>query len=130
MNQCRLQLDDTLADVVAKMSEGNPGAITVCLKIFKEADKIDPDNIMGGWGTILFMDSLAIYGSRIWMLYKDVCKENIAHTVGLLRSHQLGFLQEKELNTAIDNYGKGINVNDLIAQVKVKLPKFNDSYDN
>lgn len=94
MAEQRIKLEDTELDIILKMSEGNLGAITVCTQIFNKAERIDPDAIMKGLSTMLSMDMYCIYGSRIWMLYKDVCKESIIHTVAILRACQLGFLSQ------------------------------------
>lgn len=110
-------------ELVWKMSDGNPGAATVMMTIMENED-IDPDAAMGGIGTILSLDTHGIYGPRIWMLYKDVCKQNISHMLALLRAVQLGYCSEGALNKAIDNYGEGLNQPELIAKVKERLPAF------
>ena len=58
------------------------------------------------------------------MLYKDVCKQNVSFTIGILRAYQLGFLPEKTLNYAIDNNGDGLLIMEYLAKVKERLPKF------
>jgi len=125
MSKERISLDDTLIEVVTKMSEGNPGAMRVCMDLMAQAPIVDPDCFGGGYVTILFLDSSGIYGSRIWMLYKDVCGESIVNTIAVIRSHQLGFITNSELQYAIDNRGEGLDVPDLLAQVQDQLPAFN-----
>lgn len=120
----KLKLDDTVQDMVIKISEGNPGALTVCLDILKKGKSIDPDGFDGGIGSLLLFDSLSLYGSQIWMLYKDVCGEDLVKTVAMLRAWQLGFINEDKLKHAIDNYGNGIDKDDLFKQVKDRLPNF------
>lgn len=129
MSNERINLQDTTISAILKICEENPGAMSVCSNIIIEGEEIDPDNVLGGFGLILLMDTYGIYGSRIWMLYKDVCKESIVKTVAVLRACQLGILREACLHTAIDNYGKGIDVNDLYKQVKARLPSFADIVD-
>lgn len=124
MAESRIQLTDTPQSAVMKMSEGNPGALTVCARMFREGGQIDPDSFAGGLGSILSMDTIRIYGSRIWMLYKDVCGEDLRVTCAVLRAHQLGYLMEADLNHAIDNYGEGIDVPALVAKVEARLPNF------
>ena len=76
----RLTLDDTVMTSIMKLAEGNPGAMRVCSEIMKNGEKIDPQG-MGGFGSLLSIDSLGIYGSRIWLLYKDICRENLVYTI-------------------------------------------------
>ena len=49
----RIQLTDSVMDIVIKMSDGNPGAVTVCMSLLTEAAKIDPDHFIPGIGQIL-----------------------------------------------------------------------------
>ena len=121
----KISLDDTAQDMVIKLSEGNPGALTVCMEILQRGGSIDPDGFGGGGaGLLLLFDSMSLYGSRIWMLYKDVCGEDLVKTVAMLRAWQLGLVSEDNLKHAIDNYGNGIDKDDLFKQVKDRLPNF------
>jgi hypothetical protein len=120
-----IELNDTAASVIAKMSEGNPGAISVLDRLYKESNKIDLSDLFGGFGAIMFLDSLCIYGSRIWMLYKDVCGEDLVKTLAVLRAWQLGFVRESAIHHAIGHYGDGIDANELLKKVMERLPNFN-----
>lgn len=120
----KIQLTDSIQDVIFKLSAGNPGAITVCLSILKNGAQIDPDNMFGGLGALLSLDTLGLYGPKIWMLFKDVCKENLSRMLAVLRGRQLGFLSEAQINHAVENYGEGINVADICAKVIKRLPRF------
>lgn len=117
-------LSMSFMDVVVVMSGGNPGALTAMMKMFEEAEKIDPDSALGGIGCVLSLDTHGIYDSRIWQFYSDVCKKNLNTLLGLLRAVQLGFLDESKLNHAIDNYGEGLEISEFLAQVKKRLPNF------
>ena len=120
----RIVLQDSMRDILLKVGEGNPGALRVCMDIVKEGKQIDPDNIVGGIGVLLSLDDMGIYGSRIWMFFKDVCGENLVGMLSVLRARQLGFISDTTINFAIDNYGKGIDVKDCYKKVKERLPKF------
>ena len=117
-------LSMSFMDVVTTLSDGNPGALIAMMGMMTETKAIDPDNIMGGLGVLLSLDTHGIYGSRIWQLYSDVCKKDMHTTLGLLRAVQLGFLSEGKLNHGIDNYGEGLEIPALLAQVKEQLPDF------
>jgi len=123
MNE-RIELKDTMMDVFHKMSEGNPGALSVCFQLQSETSKIDPDAAMPEVINLLGLDTLGIYGPRIWMLYKDFCKEDIVNVMAVLRAHQLGMLRETEINHAIDNWGEGVDLEDILSKVQEKLPRF------
>jgi len=122
----RIELNDTLTDVLVKMAEGNPGAITALTAIYKAEPTADPKSFWQGLGGILNLDSLEIYGPRIWMLFSDVCDRDPVAMLAVLRANQLGFLNATALNHAIDNRGYGIDVVDLHRQVKNRLSEFGD----
>jgi len=114
-----------MIDVVTKMSEGNPGALRVIMELYKETPTIDPQNLLGGLGPILDLDTLGIYGPRIWMLYKDVCGEDVAKTNWMLRAWQLGVISEDELNKRIDNYGRD-GIDEIIEKVMTQLSYYGE----
>lgn len=121
----RITLSDTPMSAIMSLAEGNPGALTVLMRTMQEGGKIDPD---AGYGEpffiILSFDSLGLYGPKIWMLYKDVCKENLSKTLAMLRAWQLGFTTSEQVHHACDNHGAGLDVDALCARVKERLPNF------
>ncbi len=120
----RLDLDMNAGEMILKLSEGNPGAITMLSRGLGMVEAIDPDSAYGPFTLLFPLDDLGIYGSRIWMLFKDVCKQNFVLTAAALRAQQLGFISADTLNHAIDNYGEGIDVVALHARVCEELPNF------
>lgn len=126
-NNTRIDLHDSTMDIIIKMAEGNPGAMTVLMLLIQNADKVDPQDAMAPFGTILSLDAHGIYADRIWMLYKDVCGEDIGEMIGVMRAMQLGFVSDSEVDHAIDHHGDGLDVDDLINQVCGRLPDFDAS---
>lgn len=128
MRKERINLEDSMQDAVIKMSEGNPGALTVLVSILS-SDSIDPDNGLGGLGVILNLDSLGIYGTDIYILHNDICEGDIVKTLAVLRAVQLGFFSGdllKATSHAQDRSGKAlVPVDKLYAKVKERLPNFN-----
>lgn len=62
---------DSLQDIVAKMSEGNPGAINVMCSVLKAKGDLD------GMMCLLNMDDMGMRGPAIWIGYKDYAKEDL-----------------------------------------------------
>lgn len=122
----RIQLEDSAMSAIMKMVDGNPGAISVLVTLMKEEARIDPDSAFGGIGTLLALDTLGIYGSNIWILYKDVCKQNAVNMVLLFRANQLGFVTSKAIKDASNDQTRSSNFDfvDLMAKVKDRLPDF------
>lgn len=119
----RINLTDSTMDALTKMAGGKPGAITVLMKFMKEGQAIDPRGALGGLGLVLLLDTFDIYEERIWMLYKDVCKQDLVNTIACLRGCQLGMISEGELNRAIDGIEK-IVPDELLKKVQERLPDF------
>ena len=121
----RIKLTDNAQTAIAKLSEGNPGALSVCIAIFNQGATIDPDaGALGGFGPLLSLDTMGIYGPRIWMLYKDVCAEDLRVMLALMRARQLGLLAASGLLHGIDNRGAGIDIDAVVARVEERLPDF------
>lgn len=124
----RIELKDTTMDVVIKMSEGNPGAMTARLDILKNAKQIDPDDFMEGMSNILMLDTCEIYSWAIYVLYSDICDRDTKKMIAVIRAVQLGFFMKEELKKACyreDRKGKEmIPVDELYLKVKERLPNF------
>lgn len=118
----RIQLGHSSLDTLHELSEGNPGALTVCMQLLQS--KHDPDNFLGGLGNLLSMDTNGVYGSNIWILFKDCCGQQILNMVTVFRAVQLGIISEKEMWDHIDNSLK-FDIVRLYNEVKLKLPNFN-----
>lgn len=91
----KIKLDDTMLSVFSKMSEGNPGAMSVLANLVKYGRYIDP--YAESFMYILMLDERGIYGSRIWILYKDICGESIVRLMFLIRACQLGIVMTDDL---------------------------------
>ncbi len=124
-HNARITLEDNMMDMIMKVTEGNPGAVSVCMKLIEKSAVIDPDAALGPLTNLFALDTHDIYGSRIWQLYKDVCKTDLVSMIGLLRAVQLGFLTESELHSAIDGAKKPDDwIIGHVAKVKERLPAF------
>ena len=75
-------LNMTIPDMVYALSEGNPGAVTVLMEIAKEY----PNEFPLIW---LRFDSVGLYGSQIWLEYKDVRNYDIKRLVEDLKSGKI-----------------------------------------
>lgn len=75
-----------------KLSEGNPGALSVLGKLLTYTDF----NQM-----VLWIKKWGCTGPNLWILYKDICEEDIEQVVQFIRHHRhnskqaeaMGFIQ-------------------------------------
>jgi hypothetical protein len=112
MINSKIQLEDSIQDIIVKMSDGNPGAVTTLIEVIKNGEKIDPQSAFAGVGSILLLDSFGIYGSSIYILYNDKCNKNIRKFIMLLRAVQLGFIRVDRLKELAEDQTRQINLSD------------------
>lgn len=84
----RLTGTDSIMDVAMKMSEGNPGALTVIMQLLQ-----NPADI----GFILACDSIGLYGSQLYMLWNDCCGRDMSRTKTVLKAWQRGKVTAEEI---------------------------------
>src|SRR3989338_1647639 len=120
-------LNASVMDIIITMSGGNPGALTACMELMRKGHLVDPDDIFQGLGSIMTLDTMNIWDSRLYMLWSDVCGRDIGKMIDVLRAYQLGQLAgatEAVINYAIDNRGKGLDLDAVVAAVQQRLPNF------
>ena len=79
----------SMMDMIMVMCEGNPGAMTVLMKMLEE-----PTGIL----EVLCLDHYEIRGAKIWMLYKDCCGENMDRFYKTLRAIRMGAYSQDEVH--------------------------------
>lgn len=127
----RIQLNDSFMDAVSKMSEYNFGAMEALTRLVSEGPAIDRDDPMGGMGLILFLDTLEIYGTDIYVLYSDICNKDLAKMIAVIRAVQKGLFKGSILKDACsrqDYSGRRfVPVDRLYNQVKAQFPNFDSN---
>ena len=108
----RIELTDTGLDMVMKMSEGNPGAMTAIMDIMEKSVEIDPQSALGEISNILSLDTHGIYGSGIYVLWNDKFQRDTRKMIMILRSVQLGFMSESKLQELAGDQSRSINLTD------------------
>jgi len=122
----RIQLSDTSMTAAIKLAEGNPGAVTAIMELMHKGADIDPDAAFGGMAGLFSLDTGGIYGPRIWQFYSDLCKRDCVRMIGLQRAVQLGMLDDRFLDAAIDGT-KPMSLDEIdgyVAKVRERLPNF------
>ncbi len=79
-----LGLNDSPKDCLIKMAEGNIGALQVLMKLITEQEPYP------GLIDIYHLDDREIRGSKIWLGYKDVCKNDLSKFREMARDRQSG----------------------------------------
>lgn len=97
--KARIELTDTPINAIVKMSEGNPGAMSFMAQALKE-----PENLIL---IILPLDTLEIYGSKIYMLWNDACDRDIKKVKRVIERWRTGELTKEEIHTNL-NRGRAL----------------------
>ena len=133
MKKERITIEDSMLSAITKMAEGNLGAMNACVDLLMQSEKIDPANILGGLGHILNLDSVGIYGTDIYVFLNDICENNIAKMIAVLKAVQIGLFDGTVLADAChrqDYSGREmIPVDELYTKIKEKFEMF-DKYEN
>lgn len=78
----RFLINQPLGTSIYDMSEGNPGALNVLIQLIGKEDKNKSKEeaekrTIQGLIYLSTLDELEIYGSNIWICYKDICNQDI-----------------------------------------------------
>ena len=92
--QPRIKLDMNMLDSMVAMSDGNPGAATVCAQLTQREEGV-------GFVDICHLDDMEIYGENIWLCYKDICGEDIEELSKRVRDRSI----KKDLVALRKKYG-------------------------
>jgi hypothetical protein len=115
-------------DAVAKIAEGNIAAVCI-MDLMKHSEEIDP--YLKVIGPVMLLDSLGIYGPNVWVIFKDVCEQNHARMLAVLRATQLGMLSSEALlevsNRQYRNEGKVKTID--VAELYFKVKDFLEDFD-
>lgn len=79
----RITTMDSWESVLTKLCEGNPGAINACCTLFKKSKRVYP--YRDGYEYIIALDSIGIYGTDIYVLWNDICQQDLAKMIAMLR---------------------------------------------
>lgn len=73
----KIKITDSMADVLIKLSEGDPEAFGVCIELSKQ-----PHGVV----YLLDLDDMGIRGSSIWLAFKDFAGQDIRLLIKALES--------------------------------------------
>lgn len=108
----RITLEDTGMEMIMKMSDGNPGALTTMMEIIEKHADIDPQAFMGGIGAIMILDTWEIYGTDIYILFNDKCNRDVRRMLMLMRATQLGLFSHSKLQQMAADQMREVNLTD------------------
>jgi hypothetical protein len=128
----RIKLTMSGAEVIAEMSDGNPGAIMAMMDMVTAGSTVmDPACPSATLGPLVLLDELKIYGSEIYLLHNDVCDRDATRSIAVLYALQANLISIVDVRQAMHNWGFGrtseentAKVDMLVAAVKIFIPGF------
>ena len=123
----KLTLDMTGRESIVLMCDGNPGALNVLLELVDKNAIVDTDSVLGFMTTMCGMDESGIYGSDIWILYKDICGSDVVMLMALFRGKQMGLIREEDIlhDMRCATHMRKLDIQDVYDRVVEVLPNFN-----
>ena len=107
----KIDLHDSMMDIVTKMSEGNPGAMAFVMEVITSVE-------MGLIKIILPCDTIGLYGSKLYMLWNDCCNRNINEVIRVIEAWRTGKISSREI---LNNVSQGRGTPFLILDELDKL---------
>lgn len=123
----KITLNDSIQDMMIKMSDGNPGAVGALMSLLTDSTT-DPDSALGGIGKIMSLDEYGIYGTDVYVFFNDICERDVKKMIGVMRAVQLGLLERETLKDACSRQDRSgceiVPVSELLDKVRKELPNF------
>ena len=90
MTRERIKANMTLEQMLTVMAEGNPGALTFLIGMLTESPAAFLD--------ILFLDSMGIRGTKLYMLWNDCCQKDMGKFEETLIAFRMGKFTRQEIH--------------------------------
>lgn len=107
----RISLADTAQDIIIKLSDGNPGALTTLMELTKSYK-----NSFDAFPDYLAIDTMELYSSQLYMLWNDCCDRNIEKVKQIIKLYREGKITSKDIHERVKNVGYGKSFDDLIGE--------------
>jgi hypothetical protein len=114
----RISGSEDYKDALKTMAGINPGAIAAMLEMSAEAKDAGKDPL----SPLKSLDQAGLYGSDIWMFYKDVCQNKAGRGLEILADFESGQLPRERLHHAVRNRGDGLV--EMAPSVGLRKPQF------
>lgn len=92
----KIELKDSVRDIAVKMAEGNPGALTVIMKMLER----DAEGVF----QLLSLDDMNIRGTQIWVGFKDYCEGDLDKFLKCVKERDQGMVTKINVVGAEGNH--------------------------
>ena len=123
----RIQFTDSWADICVKLCDGNCGALDACAMLLERGDRFNMASPLGLLQAFLALDSAAIFGPKLWLLWNDLCGRDTLKMLAACRALDAGLLSATRLHLEIEDVKRGKGAIDhaaLLDQLRKRWPDF------
>jgi hypothetical protein len=119
----RIGIEDTPAQAVFKLVEGDRDAVEACIAMVKAVATVDPDAEFGPFTPLLILDSIGLTGTAIGTVYNHVCGGDPICALAVLHAARLKLVTVDVLKRAAAGRTP-INTAVLLDAIRSKMPRF------
>ena len=95
-------------ETIYRLSQGNPGAITVLANIKKTIPKEFYQHYLK------IIDNKQIYSAKLWVLYKTICEQDILKTIQMINNI------EQDPSTSVEIDGNNVEVLEYLKTIRIQ----------
>lgn len=105
---------DTLESAILNLADGVGAAIEILAAIVNQGPDNDLEAKAGGIGYLLLLDEIGIYGTDIYILYRDKCQSDLKRLLLLLRATRQGVYSASKLKELAGDQFSKVSISDGI----------------
>ncbi len=114
----RIKITDNGFDILEKLADGNPGALTALYQFINASYGDNGDlYIARCFETFFIIDMMELYGSHLYMLWNDCCNRDTKKFLKVIEGYREGKIKKSDLNERIFNVGYGKSFDDLLEKI-------------
>ena len=119
----RIDVDDTPANAVFKLVQGDEAAAEACIALVKVVATVDPQAQFGPFTPLLILEATGLTGPAIGHVYRKVCDSDAVTMLALLHAVRLKVIAMDTVKRAAVA-GTRIKAETVIEIVRQKIPNF------
>ncbi len=119
----RIDVDDTPANAVFKLVQGDPAAAEACIALVKIVASAEPQAEFGPFTPLLMLEAIGLTGPAIGHVYRKVCDSDPVTLLAVLHAVRLKVIALDAVKRAAVS-GTRIRAETVIGIVRQKIPNF------
>ncbi len=110
----KLSQSDTPESAILKMADGVGAALEILAKMVNHESDRQAVTIISSIGYLMLLDKLEIYGTGIYILFKDKCHGDLGRLLMLLRAVQQGIYPANKLQELAADQFNQVSISEAV----------------